>query len=443
MPGLPFARLVWMCHTAGGGDRLPPRARRLRHGRAQHATLGWRLMDTALERTRGGGNLPALVLFPLGHLAVEIYNTMLSVMWPFLAVRFGLTFGAIGLLGTLFRTTMTLPQLAFAGVADRRGSRGLGISGLAWMAAGMSLVGLAPSVPVLAILLFLAPLGSAAFHPAGTAYMSRLLGRRRGTAIAFFMIGGSLGSALGPLVGAGLYQRWGIGASPWLLPFGLLMAVAMAFAIPQDRPQTHARVSSAPSAAPIPPAVYALVAASVCVSWVENSIAQYLPLLYTGRNLPLSTASQALSAFSLAACGGILVGGILSDRMPRWQVVLLSQALTVPLHLGALLLGGPALILIPGALGFAAALSHPTVVALAQELMPERTSLAAALTMGGSWLLGSLGVLVAGFLADRIGMQRALLVNTAAPLVGMASILLVRRLMAQRAEPSPQWRGAP
>ena len=80
-------------------------------------------MDIPSERTRGGGNLPALVLFPLGHLAVEIYNTMLSVMWPFFVVRFGLTFGTIGLLGTLFRSTMTLPQLAFAGVADRQTRR--------------------------------------------------------------------------------------------------------------------------------------------------------------------------------------------------------------------------------------------------------------------------------------------------------------------------------
>ncbi|MDI7275848.1 MAG: hypothetical protein QME94_07705, partial [Anaerolineae bacterium] len=109
---------------------------------------------------------PALVLFPTAHLALEIYNSVLSIMWPLLAARFALTFGAVGLLNMIFRGTMTLPQLGFAPLSDRHGSRLLGICGLAWMAAGMSLVGTAPSVAVLAVLLTLAPLGSAAFHPA-------------------------------------------------------------------------------------------------------------------------------------------------------------------------------------------------------------------------------------------------------------------------------------
>jgi MFS family permease len=92
----------------------------------------------------------ALALYPLAHLAVEVYNSILSIMWPLLTARFGLTYSAVGLLTMLFRGPMTLPQLAFAPLSDRHGSRRPAVCGLVWMAVGMSLVGLAPNVGVLA-----------------------------------------------------------------------------------------------------------------------------------------------------------------------------------------------------------------------------------------------------------------------------------------------------
>lgn len=382
---------------------------------------------------------PAVVLFPVAHLALEVYNSALSIMWPLLTVRFGLSFGAVGLLNMIFRGTMTLPQLAFAPLSDRWGSKWLGVVGLAWMAAGMSLVGVAPTVAGLAVLLALAPLGSAAFHPAGTGRVSRALPRRRGTAVAIFMLGGTLGSSLGPVLGAWLFARRSLGASPWLLPAGLAVAALMVAFLPADRPSAGQGSASLQPQAPVPPAVFLIVVASFCVSWVESALAAYAPLLITGRGEPLSAASHVLFAYSAAAAAGILAGGSLSDRIPRWQVIALALGCSGPLHAGVILLGGPWRLLLPAALGFFSALSHPAFVALAQELMPDRTSLAAALTMGFSWVLGSLGMALTGGIADRIGVQAALLANSALPGVGLVSIVALWRRTARR----PQRAGAP
>lgn len=376
---------------------------------------------------------PALILYPLAHLAVEVYNSMVSIMWPLFMARFHLTYGAIGLLTMVFRGSMTLPQLGFAAIADRQGSRVLGIAGLVVMAAGMSLVGLAPSVAVLAMILALAPLGSAAFHPAGTAHMSRALARRRGTAVALFMVGGTLGSSLGPVLGAWLYTRWGLGASPWLMPLGLGIAGLMLLFVAPDGKAAAQRPLAAASRSPIPWPFFLLMAACVGQSWLESSLASYLPLLYTARGLPLGTASQVLFAFSAMGAAGVLVGGALSDRVPRWRVVVLAQALSAPLFAGTLLLGGHWALLAPAGLGFVSALSHPVTVAMGQEMLPDRTSLASALTMGISWVIGSVGVTFTGFLADRIGMQTALLAVTAVPVVGMACMLALQGLLRRPA----------
>jgi FSR family fosmidomycin resistance protein-like MFS transporter len=290
----------------------------------------------------------------------------------------------------------------------------------------MSLVGGVPNVAILALVLAIAPLGSAAFHPAGTCYVSRTLPRRRGMAVALFLIGGAVGSSLGPVIGAWLYGRHGVAASPLLLPLGLLAAAGIATLVPADRPLAGARSASHQPGGPVPPGMLLLVGTSVCVAWMDNSIGSYLPLYYTGRELSLGLASRALFAYSAAAAGGIFLGGTLSDRMPRWRILLVGQALTLPLYLGTVLAHRPWLVLAPGALGFATGLSQPTMVALAQEMMPQRTSLAAALTMGVSWVLGSLGAMATGFLADYLGMQQALLLNTGLPVIGAICVLAVR-----------------
>ena len=380
---------------------------------------------------------PALVLYPLAHLAVEVYNGMSTVMWPLFLTQFGLGFGALGLLTMVFRVSMALPQIGFAALADRIGSRTIAIFGLLCMAIGMSLTGLAPTVGVLVILLALAPLGSAAFHPAGTAHMSRAMPYRRATAVALFMIGGTVGVSIGTLLGAQVYGRLGLTASPLFLPLGLIVALLMFLMIKADRPLAQRRHAAAGPAPAIPTAIYLLMGVAISQAWIETGLQSYLTTLLTGRGESLVAASQVLFAFAAAAAGGIFLGGAISDRVPRWRVILLSLSLSLPLYAAVLVLQGPVLLVVSASLGFVASLAHPTTVALAQEMMPARTSLASALTMGTSWVIGSVGAMLTGFLADRMGLQNALLLNCALPVVGIVCILAVRRFGQPAPVPAP------
>lgn len=382
---------------------------------------------------------PALLLYPLGHLAVELYSSALSVMWPLLASRFALAYGAVGLLNMIFRSATTLPQLGFAHVSDRHGSRLPAVAGLLVVALGMSLIGLAPGVLALAIILALAALGSAAFHPAATAYMSRTLPRRHATAVAILMFGGNVGASLGPLIAARLMGGRGLVASTALLPLGLLIAPLILIFIPADSGAARrAQRASGPKAA-IPPAMYLLMVACAGQSWVDGSLSSYLSLLYTARGLSLGAASSTLFVIAAAGAAGVFVGGALSDRIPRWRVVVLAEALTVPLYIGTVLLGRSWALLVPAGLGFVSALSYPVTVTMGQEMMPNRTSLASAMTMGVSWVIGSLGVALNGVLADHIGMQASLLLNAAVPLTGMAAMFTLHYLQKRRARIAAQW----
>lgn len=385
-------------------------------------------LDDTYPHTRAGKTDAALVLYPLAHMAVEVYNGMMNVMWPLFMNRFGFSFGTLGLLTMLYRGSMTLPQLGFASLADKVGSRRVAIGGLLAMALGMSVIGLVPTLMALVAVLLVAPLGSAAFHPAGTAHMSRAMPSRRATAVALFMIGGSVGMALGPLIAAQVYGNLGLRASPVFLPVGLLVAGLMFFLIRADGLAAQQRQAVTQSAGPIPVAIFLLMGVAIVQAWVESGVQSYLTTLLLDRGETLTLGSQALFAYSAAAAVGIFLGGTLADRYPRWRVIVLSQALCMPFYAGTLLLGQQMLLLAAAGLGFSSSLSHPVTVALAQEVMPQRSSLASALTMGISWVIGSLGVVLTGFLADGIGLQRALLLNTFLPVLGMVFILAVRYL---------------
>ena len=389
-------------------------------------------LGKACSLIRTGRVSMTVVLYPLAHLVLEIYSGMLAVMWPLFAARFGLSYGAVGLLNMIFRSSMNLPQPAFAAVTDRYGSRLVSISGLVCMALGMGLVGLAPNAVVLGLILALAPLGAAAFHPAGATQMNRALPRRLGTGMALFLVGHMLGSSLGPVLGAWLYVPHGVSASPAFIPLGLVWALLMLRLVPPDHGEVKSKAQPVRPRARVLPAMLLLVPACVGQFWIDGAIVSYLPLLYTARGLSLSTASQALFLYSLLAAGGVFVGGALSDRLPRWCVVALAYALTMPCYIAALLLTGRWALLALAGLGFVSCMSHSVTPAIAQELMPDRVSLASALSIGFSIFVGSLGTALTGFLADHIGMQVSLLLLVSVPAIGMACILAMRAVVKQR-----------
>jgi MFS transporter, FSR family, fosmidomycin resistance protein len=278
------------------------------------------------------------------------------------------------------------------------------------------------------VLLF-APIGSASFHPAAASQLSRILSKRRGLAVALFMIGGTLGSALGPKVGAFVVKHYTIRATVWLIPIGVILAVIMARVLPSGRKEAAKAyaVSSQAVKSRIPRVVGLIMVVSICQCWLELCLQSYYPLLMTGRGESLDRAATVLMLYAMSGAVGAFVGGTLSDRVARWKVLAVGVAGALPLYLGMVTLRGTWLYVMPVLLGMVAAVAHPVTVTMAQELMPDRLALASSLCMGISWVIGSLGAALTGVLADLVGIQPALLVNMVLPLISLAAIAALRR----------------
>jgi FSR family fosmidomycin resistance protein-like MFS transporter len=121
--------------------------------------------------------------------------------------------------------------------------------------------------------------------------------------------------------------------------------------------------------------------------------------------MALALTGRALFVFLFFGALGGMLGGHLSDRVGRQQVIVASLLGFPSLMAAALLLQGPARWVFLAAAGMALMASFSVTVVFAQELLPRHLGLASGLTLGLAFGTGGLGVGVSGLMADLYGLH--------------------------------------
>ncbi len=141
-----------------------------------------------------------LVWFALGHLANDWPIAALWLIVPAAGLAMDLSPTQIGLLFTLFSIGGALAYVPAGFLSDHVSNRGrLLVATFFWVAIGYALAALAPDFWSLAILLALAGMGNAAWHPIATGVLTRDNRRGRAQALGIHAIGGSFAEVLAPL----------------------------------------------------------------------------------------------------------------------------------------------------------------------------------------------------------------------------------------------------
>ena len=166
---------------------------------------------------------PTVLLMAGAHFMVDGYGNIYAPLLPLLIPRLGLSLAAAGTLTMLFQIAASVSQVGFGRLADGWRPRLLVVCGPVIAVLVLSLVGLATTKTMLAIILFVGGLGGAAFHPPAAALAHRLGGDRPGSAMSVHITGGTLGFSMGPLVFAPFAERFGLEWTPLLAIPGLLV----------------------------------------------------------------------------------------------------------------------------------------------------------------------------------------------------------------------------
>lgn len=372
-----------------------------------------------------------LVAATAAHFINDFHVAFLAPLLPLVVSRFDLTLTLAGLLATILNTSAALSQPLFGALADRMRRRFLVVLGPALTVAAMGLMGVAPSYAVLILLLLLAGTGTASFHPQGASTAGFASGQQKGVGLSLFVAGGELGYSLGPIVIATVVAAYGLSAT-WVVALpGILACLLLWRVVTPHRAAVVARTHSL--RAELREALRPLAALWTVValrSIVISSYITFLPLLLRERGGSIIAGGAAVFLFGgLGAIGG-LMGGALSDRLGRREILALSLVGSAPLLFLFVRGQGPWSYLFLAGGGITIYLSAAVTIAMAQDLMPQRASVASSIVMGLAWGVAGLSLTAVGALADAVGLSKALawiLSLTLLALIGVAFLPKHRR----------------
>jgi hypothetical protein len=198
-----------------------------------------------------------LISLSLCHFLNDMNQSLVPAVYPILKQSYQLDFGQIGLITLAFQLTASLLQPVVGMVTDKRPTpfslpvaMGCGLFGLL-------LLSVAGSYPMILIAAAMVGLGSSVFHPESSRVARMASGGRYGFAQSVFQLGGSSGSAIGPLLAAFIVVPRGQGSIAWFSAAALLAIVVLAnvSAWYSRHPAMVARRGRrAPAAIPAPPA---------------------------------------------------------------------------------------------------------------------------------------------------------------------------------------------
>jgi FSR family fosmidomycin resistance protein-like MFS transporter len=370
-----------------------------------------------------------------GHAANDTYAAFLPPLLPALIEKLSLSNTQAGLIA-FASTSPSLLQPFIGYLADRADLRYLVIFGPAVAATGMSLLGIAPGLVVLTLLVTIAGLGSAAFHAVAAAMAGQLSGRKLGRGMGLWMLGGALGFTVGPLLVVAVVNSHSLEATPWLM-IGGWAASAILFVSLRRVPASAVKVAKLNSwrqgLSILKPIFLPIAGITLLRALLVTATFTFLPTYLTGQGAGLSFSGIAVSIMAASGMAGGLIGGAMSDRWGR-RPVLSAFLIAAPL-LSFALLGarGWTLPLVLILLGAAIPPSNVIVLALVQESSPDNRAFATGIYHALGFTSESIASLAVGILGDLFGLGFAIGASAILVLLSLPLVLLL-----PKAEPNPE-----
>jgi len=371
------------------------------------------------------------------HMLHDMFTGFLAPFIPIFIASLALSKTRAGML-VFFLQGPSLLQPLIGQLVDRFGLRPLVFLSPALTAVGMSLLGIAPSYTVLAVMLVLIGTNSALFHSVGSVMAGTLSGRRLGRGSGLWMFGAELGRSIGPLLLVFAIQSWGARGVSRLSLIGLLGAVFLYWRL-HDVPfrPTHTVTQSLPWRKAIRgmgPVMLPIVGIVTARGLLVAALTTYLPTFLQEEGAGLVLAGASLSVFEAAGTLGALFGGALSDWLGRRKTIVGTLVACTPLMALFIFSDGWGRIVSLIALGFFLLSTLGVLMALVQESFPQNRALANGIYLASYFLANSVMAVVVGRLGDLWGLRTAFIISAVAPLLGAAMVWLLPR--GERKEPS-------
>lgn len=362
------------------------------------------------------------------HFVHDVFSSFLAPLLPLIIDKLHLSLALAGSLAIYQR----LPSVVnpFIGVlADRIDLRLLIILAPGVTAVAMSLLGVASSYVVLALLLLVGGLSTAAFHVPGPVLVARASGGQVGKGMSFWMTAGELARTIGPLFAVsavalltleGIWPAMTGGIAASVVIHRRVKGVTLA-----PPAQSHGSLGQTWRA--MRHVLLPLTGILLARGFMRSALTTFLPTFMKTEGQSLWFGGMALALVEFTGAVGALSAGTLSDRLGRRGVLLVTMATAPVLMLIFLVVEGWLILPLLTLMGLTVFSTTPVIMAMVQDHAGDHPATANGLYMGISFVTGAINPLLVGAVADLVGLRTAFAWSAVVALLGVPLIYALPR----------------
>ena len=393
---------------------------------------------TMLARVSRRPLLPILLALSGAHLLNDLIQSMIPAMYPLLKEAYQLDFTQVGLITLAFQVTSSLLQPVLGLVTDHKPWPYAMVAGMAATLSGLVGLASAGNYPMVLVSAAIVGLGSAVFHPEATRMARHAAAGQQGFAQGIFQIGGYAGYAIGPLLAAMIVVPRGQTSIAWVSVVALAAMVLMAWTGARYAEMRSSQVAAmqervrAPAESNVPTgrvlmAMTILVVLLLSKNAYTAAFTSYYTFYLIERFAVTVQISQVmLFLYLVVGALGVIVGGMVGDRIGRHRVIWISILGSLPF---ALLLPHVDLFwtgVLSVLISLIMASAFASILIYAIDLVPHRVGLVGGVFYGLAFGLGGLAAAALGLLADQIGIVAVFQLCAGLPALGLLTFLLPR-----------------
>ena len=291
-----------------------------------------------------GREAQAIGLIGFGHFLSHLYQLVLVPLIEFVRADYGISYVEFGFAAAVYATATASLQTPVGILVDRIGGRWILIAGLFLNGAAIAGMGLASDYWLFLLLAALAGAGNSVFHPADYSLLSASIDKSRlGRAYSIHSFGGTTGFMVAPPLMLYLTALWDWRAA---MVFVGLVGVALAIVIALLGGSIREENASAPAEdaetkrerlgwrvvanRPIVMFFVFFIVTACAGSGLSTFTIPALNQLY---GIAEQDGAWILTLFYATIAGGVLLGGVIADRVRKHDIVLLVTYSTSALFL--------------------------------------------------------------------------------------------------------------
>lgn len=381
-------------------------------------------------------HLAVLVVLGVTHLLNDMMQSLIPASYPILKEVYALDFIQIGIITMTFQIAGAMLQPVIGMITDRHPAPYSPVVGMMFTLSGLVSLAYAHSYGVILVAVTLIGIGSSIFHPEATRMARYAAGGRQGLAQGIFQVGGQAGGALGPVFAALIIVPWGQSSLAWFAVSALAAMLLLTWIGSKQR-QISAefsalratRKSGSVAAHHAPRTIVIGLVVLTLLMFTKNAYSESFRSFYTfylmdrfGLSIP--SAQMMLFVFLLSAAAGVLIGGIIGDKIGRTRIIWISVLGPLPLTLLLphvdLMWTGVLTVLI----NLIMASAFASILIYAMDLLPNRIGLIGGLFYGLNFGLGGIAAALLGVLAENYGVAAVYQVCAFLPLAGLLAWFL-------------------